>query len=53
MAVSLEVPRHGHYYVAEDYIDGWAEVLNPPGWNADKAEKLKALFKPRRLEFGN
>ncbi len=51
MAVSLEVPRYGHFYVAEDYIDGWVEVLDPPGWNAEKARQLKALFKKRGPSF--
>ncbi|TYC65735.1 hypothetical protein FMN63_25530 [Stappia sp. BW2] len=44
---ALDVPRHGHYYVAPDYIDGWAAVIDPEGWSAEKAEVLKKIFQRR------
>lgn len=48
MAISLQVPRHGHYYVAPDYIDAWAALLDPPGWTAARADALKDLFEIRQ-----
>ncbi len=51
MMISLKVPRFGHYYLAPDYIDGWAAVLDPPGWNAQRADTLKAIFEKRGLPF--
>ncbi|WP_068118660.1 alpha/beta hydrolase [Tropicimonas marinistellae] len=47
MAISLKVPRYGHFYVAPDYIDAWAEVVQPEGWNDDRAAALKAIFERR------
>jgi uncharacterized membrane protein len=44
---ALDVPRHGHYYVAPDYIDGWAAVVDPEGWSPEKAEALKKIFERR------
>ncbi|EAV43976.1 hypothetical protein SIAM614_14295 [Stappia aggregata IAM 12614] len=44
---ALDVPRHGHYYVAPDYIDGWAAVVDPEGWSPEKAAALKAIFARR------
>jgi len=32
MAVSLQVPRFGYLYEAEDHILAWAELTEPPGW---------------------
>ena len=51
MAISLQVPGYGHYYIAPDYIDAWAAVLDPPGWTAERAERLKAIFERRPLPF--
>ena len=34
---ALNVPRFGHYYIAPDYIDGWAAVVEPEGWSAERA----------------
>lgn len=48
-AFALEVPAYGHYYLAEDYIEGWAALLDPPGWDTDRAETLKAIFAARPL----
>jgi uncharacterized membrane protein len=51
-AISLDVPGFGHAYIARDYIDAWAAVLDPPGWGADRAAKLKAVFAARPEPFG-
>ncbi|MFO1106848.1 MAG: alpha/beta-hydrolase family protein [Amaricoccus sp.] len=50
-AISLDVPRHGHNYVAEDYIGAWAEVLAPEDWSAERAAELKAIFAKRGPAF--
>ena len=50
-AFSLSIPGYGHYYVAEDYIDAWAEVLDPPAWDATRSAELKELFKRRAPAF--
>ncbi len=47
MAISLQVPRFGHYYVYPDYIDGWAALLDPPGWSPERAAELKDIFATR------
>jgi uncharacterized membrane protein len=33
---------HGHTYTAE-FVDGWAEILQPPGWTDAKAERLRDI----------
>ena len=33
---------HGHKYQA-DYVDGWAEVAQPPGWTDADTERLRPL----------
>jgi len=44
MAVAVDVPDgHGHVYV-RDVADGWAAVLQPPGWTPEKTEKLRPLL---------
>jgi uncharacterized membrane protein len=44
MAVAVDVPQgHGHVYVA-DVADGWAAVLQPPGWSPEKTAKLRPLL---------
>ncbi|GAA0781334.1 alpha/beta-hydrolase family protein [Roseibium denhamense] len=48
---ALDVPRFGHYYVAPDYIDGWAAVVAPEGWTEDKAIELKVIFEGRGPAF--
>ena len=45
--ISLEVPRFGHYYVFPDYIDGWAALLDPPGWSPARRDELNAIFEVR------
>ncbi|MEP3047790.1 MAG: alpha/beta-hydrolase family protein [Roseibium sp.] len=49
-AFSLKVPRFGHLYVAEDYIDAWAAVVNPERWTSEQADKLKEIFSKRAAE---
>ncbi|GAB2188136.1 alpha/beta hydrolase [Roseibium sp. LAB1] len=48
---ALEVPRYGHYYIAPDYIDGWAAVVDPEGWSAERADALKKIFERRDPAF--
>lgn len=44
MAVATGVPPgHGHVYVA-DVANGWASVLQPPGWTPEKTAKLRPLL---------
>jgi len=33
---------HGHKYTTE-YVDAWAEVLQPPGWTEAKADRLRNI----------
>jgi uncharacterized membrane protein len=43
LAFSTGVPDgHGHKYQA-DYVDGWAEVAQPPGWTGADTERLRPL----------
>ncbi|MGI9522861.1 MAG: alpha/beta-hydrolase family protein, partial [Hyphomicrobiaceae bacterium] len=51
MSVSLDVPGYGHYYIARDYIDAWAEVMAPPDWSEERASQLKAVFAKRGSSF--
>lgn len=51
MAIALKVPGYGHYYIAPDYIDAWAAVVDPPGWNGERAVELKKLFALRAPAF--
>ncbi len=44
MAVAVDVPDgHGHRYV-KDVANGWAAVLQPPGWTPDKTGRLRPLL---------
>jgi uncharacterized membrane protein len=44
MAVAVDVPDgHGHRYV-KDVVNGWAAVLQPPGWTPEKTERLRPLM---------
>ena len=46
MAVAVDVPDgHGHVYI-KDVADGWADVLQPPGWTPEKTERLRPLLHP-------
>ena len=51
MAISLQVPGYGHFYIAPDYIDAWAAVVDPEGWSPDRAAELKAIFAVRPDPF--
>jgi uncharacterized membrane protein len=45
MAVAVDVPQgHGHVYVA-DVANGWAAVLEPPGWTPEKTARLRPLLR--------
>jgi uncharacterized membrane protein len=45
MAVAVDVPDgHGHVYV-RDVANAWADILQPPGWTAEKTEKLRPLLR--------
>jgi uncharacterized membrane protein len=33
---------HGHTYTAE-FVDGWAEILQPPDWTEARAERLRDI----------
>ncbi|WP_434051828.1 MAG: alpha/beta-hydrolase family protein [Roseibium sp.] len=48
---ALDVPRFGHYYVAPDYIDAWAAVVEPEGWSTERADELKDIFSRRGPAF--
>ena len=44
MAVAVDVPQgHGHVYVG-DVANGWAAVLQPPGWTPEKTAKLRPML---------
>ena len=44
MAVATGVPAgHGHVYVG-DVANGWAAVLQPPGWTPEKTDRLRPLL---------
>ena len=35
-------PGHGHSYTLE-FVDGWAALLDPPGWTPEKADTLRGI----------
>jgi uncharacterized membrane protein len=44
LPLSTGVPDgHGHNYHRE-FVDGWARVMDPPGWTSDKAERLRGII---------
>ncbi|RAU98072.1 alpha/beta hydrolase [Mycolicibacter senuensis] len=44
MAVAINVPDgHGHSY-QDDIANAWAAVLQPPGWTAEKTQRLRPLL---------
>ncbi|MEE4120490.1 MAG: alpha/beta-hydrolase family protein [Paracoccaceae bacterium] len=47
MTTALSVEGYGHFYVADDYIDAWAALTEPPGWSDERAAELKALWSMR------
>ncbi|WP_197029029.1 alpha/beta-hydrolase family protein [Blastococcus sp. URHD0036] len=47
LVFAVDVPDgHGHRYEA-DYVDGWAEVAQPPDWTAADTERLRQLITDR------
>lgn len=34
-------PGYGHVYAADDYIDAWIEITDPPGWTEERVRALK------------
>lgn len=47
LPLATPVPAgHGHTYTRE-YVDGWAALLQPVGWTADKAERLRDVIAAR------
>ncbi|MEM6635331.1 MAG: alpha/beta-hydrolase family protein [Pseudomonadota bacterium] len=44
MALSTALPQgYGHNYVAEHYIDGWVEILQPTPWTGADTVRLKEI----------
>lgn len=41
-------PGHGHNYTGE-HVDGWAAILRPEGWTAEKAVALRQLVRDGAL----
>lgn len=35
---------YGHVFAAEEYIDAWVELTEPPGWGPVEVARLKAHF---------
>lgn len=50
-ANSLAKAGFGHAYVAPEYIEAWAAVVDPPGWSPERAAALKAIFEDRPGPF--
>lgn len=48
MLIALQVERFGHYYVAEDYLPAWRDLLDPQGWTAETTDRLLTALKARR-----
>ena len=47
MTTALGVEGFGHFYVADDYIDAWAALTDPPGWSHERADTLREVFRTR------
>jgi uncharacterized membrane protein len=46
LALGLSVPAgHGHVYDGE-HVDGWAAVLEPPGWTDERSTRLRQIVTP-------
>jgi len=44
---ALDVPQgHGHTY-SREYVDGWATVLGPTGWDEARLERLRDVIAPQ------
>ncbi len=46
-AISLQVPRFGHYYVAHDYITGWEALIDLQDWSPERSAALRAAMEVR------
>ena len=45
MALAVTSPvGYGHVYAPRDYIDAWVAVTDPPGWDPEGIEALKAAL---------
>jgi len=45
MALAVTSPvGYGHVYAPRDYIDAWVAVTDPPGWDTQSIEALKAAL---------
>lgn len=45
MALAVTSPiGYGHVYAPEDYIDAWVAVTDPPGWDRQGIDALKAAL---------
>ena len=45
MALAVTSPiGYGHVYAPQDYIDAWVAVTDPPGWDPEGIEALKAAL---------
>ncbi|MGF1562785.1 MAG: alpha/beta hydrolase [Geminicoccaceae bacterium] len=51
MMISLQTPGFGHYYIAPDYIDAWAALVEPAGWSEARADDLREIFEGRGPAF--
>ena len=47
MVIGLQVAGYGHYYHAPDYIEAWAQLVDPAAWTPERAATLKAIFAER------
>ena len=44
MVEPVPVPQwHGHSDTSQ-YVDGWAQVIEPAGWSTAKADELRAII---------
>lgn len=47
MALSLQVPRYGHFYAYPDYIYAWHGLLDLPDWSPERRDRLEAIMEAR------
>ncbi|WP_026988242.1 alpha/beta hydrolase [Fodinicurvata fenggangensis] len=49
MPASMAAPvGYGHVYAVEHYVEAWAEVLEPSGWDDTRVSRLKARLRSLR-----
>lgn len=51
MAISLQVPRYGHFYAYPDYIYAWSGLLDLPDWSPAREARLNAIMGARGPAF--